>query len=145
MHCRDAPCIEACPNDAMVREKDGRVVVDKESCLADGACIKACPYGAIYIDPQEQVADKCDFCRDRTQVGLDPACVSACPTDTLKFVDLHGAEGLPEGAPEAAALREKEGTRPAVLYVHHQPWMEEHLHTGVQLSKDDTDVIYEQK
>jgi len=129
----------------MVREPDGRVVVDKGSCLADGACIKACPYGAIYIDPQEQVADKCDFCRDRTDVGLDPACVNACPTDTLKFVDLDDADNLPEAAGAAAALREKEGTRPAVLYVNHEPWMEPRLNKGVQLSKEDDDIIYEQK
>jgi len=145
MHCRDAPCIEACPNDAMIREVDGRVVVDKGACLADGSCIKSCPYGAIYIDPQEQVADKCDLCRDRTDVGLEPACVNACPTDTLKFVDLHNGETTAELVSHAAPLKKQEETRPAVLYVNLQPWMEQRLHKGVQISKDDEDIIYAQE
>lgn len=145
MHCRDAPCIEACPNNAMVREADGRVVVDKTECLADGACIKSCPYGAIYVDPQEHVADKCDLCRDRTDVGLEPACVNACPTDTLKFVDLEAGGGPEWPVSAGVPLKEHEGTRPAVLYVAPEPWMEERLHSGVQLSEDDDDIIYAQK
>ena len=68
MHCADAPCIPACPNDAIARSGDGRVVISKNDCEMDTGCVGACPYGAIHIDRQQQKADKCDFCVSRTSM-----------------------------------------------------------------------------
>jgi carbon-monoxide dehydrogenase iron sulfur subunit len=31
---------------------------------------------------------KCDLCIERTQAGEEPACVSACPTGALAFVEI---------------------------------------------------------
>ena len=51
-----------------------------------------------------------------------------------------------ESTSPTAALEWKadEGTKPSVLYIGHEPWMEEKANTGVQLSEDDKDVTYEQ-
>ncbi len=148
MHCEDAPCLEACPTEAIARLEDGRVVIDKERCTGNKACQSACPYGAIYIDAETNVAEKCDFCTHRTEVGLDPSCVTACPTSALLFGDLDDED---DPAAKAAAahgarpFKEEAGTRPTVLYVSHERFMEEKANVGVQLSKDDADIVYEQR
>ena len=51
----------------------------------------SCPYDARYIHPNGY-ADKCTFCSHRTAVGMDPACVSVCPTSSLHFGDLNDDE-----------------------------------------------------
>ena len=69
MHCKDAPCMDVCPTQAVARLADGRVVINQDACCGNKACIAACPYGAIYIDPQTHKADKCDFCMHRTSLA----------------------------------------------------------------------------
>ena len=77
--CENAPCVEICPTAAMFRRPDGIVDFDSTICIGCKGCIQACPYDAIYLDPTTQTAAKCNFCAHRVEVGLEPACVSACP------------------------------------------------------------------
>lgn len=85
-HCEDAPCISACPTGASFRDENGTVQVNEKKCIGCDYCIAACPYHVRYLNPETQVADKCDFCTDsRLSQGLEPACVSVCPTDALHF------------------------------------------------------------
>src|SRR5476649_906239 len=79
MQCEDAPCLDACPNDAIVRGADGIVRIVESECDRSRDCIKACPYGALHIDPVAQIADKCDFCSHRLDAGMEPACVEVRP------------------------------------------------------------------
>lgn len=147
MHCQDAPCLQACPTSAISRLEDGRVVIEEDKCCGNKACITACPYGAIFINEDTQKAEKCDLCTHRTKVGLDPACVSACPTDALKFHDLlDRADPVTAAAEEkgAKAWKEEAGTLPSVRYLGHESWMEEKSNLGVKLSEKDADPIYEQ-
>ena len=44
-------------------------------CIGHGACRSACPYDAIFINPEDHSAEKCNFCAHRLEVGLEPACV----------------------------------------------------------------------
>jgi tetrathionate reductase subunit B len=146
MHCKDAPCIPACPNDAIVKAEDGRVEISKTDCEMDTSCVGACPYGAIHIDRQQQKADKCNFCTNRTSVGLQPACVEACPTGTLVFGDLENADDpvaklLAEG--KAQPMKPEAGTAPSVHYVGLMPWMTD-AQPSVQLRQGESGVIYEQ-
>lgn len=148
MQCQDAPCLTACPTEAIRRGEDGRVLIDQERCCGNKACVAACPYGAIYIDPQDQVADKCDFCTQRTEVGLDPACTTVCPTEALRFGDLDDPDGdLARYAAEHGAqpFKEEAGTRPSVLFVGLEEWMEQAAHTGIQPSPDEREIIYDQE
>jgi tetrathionate reductase subunit B len=119
-HCEDAPCLKACPTAAISRLEDGEVVINKDRCNANRFCISACPYGAIYIDPFEEVAQKCTFCEHRTAQGMSPACVDACPTKCRIFGDLDDPKS--EIARKAASTptrvwKPDAGTRPRVLYV----------------------------
>jgi tetrathionate reductase subunit B len=87
--CEDAPCLKACPTAAIERRADGIVHIDVNTCRGHGRCEDACPYGAIYVDPVRNIADKCDFCSHRLAAGMEPACVETCPGGTLIFGDLN--------------------------------------------------------
>jgi Fe-S-cluster-containing dehydrogenase component len=146
-HCQDAPCIPACPNDAIVRGKDGRVDINKADCRMDTACTKACPYDAIHIDEQANKADKCNLCPQRTEVGLDPACVEVCPTEALRFGDLGDLDSDVSRYADkhgAKMLRPEHETRPTVVYAGLEPWMEKQA-KGVQLQQGENDIVYERK
>ncbi len=88
-HCANPPCVEICPVTAMFQRDDGIVEFDKDACIGCKACIAACPYDAIYIDPEDGTAAKCNFCSHRLDVGLEPACVVVCPEEALIFGDLE--------------------------------------------------------
>ena len=87
--CADAPCTDACPTRAMYRRPDGIVDFDKSICIGCKACIAACPYDAIFINPEDHSAEKCNFCAHRIDVGLEPACVVVCPTQAILIGDLN--------------------------------------------------------
>lgn len=88
-HCADPPCVHICPVSAMFQRKDGIVEFAKDVCIGCKACIAACPYDAIYIDPENGTAAKCNFCAHRIDVGLEPACVVVCPEEALIFGDIN--------------------------------------------------------
>lgn len=87
-HCENAPCERICPVSALHYIDNGIVNVDKNRCIGCAACMMACPYGAIYMDPVTNTADKCTFCAHRIESGLQPACVVTCPTEANIFGDL---------------------------------------------------------
>jgi len=90
--CEHPPCVEACPTSAMFQRKDGIVDFDKDICIGCRACIAACPYDAIFINPEDHSAEKCNFCAHRLEVGLEPACVVVCPTEAIMIGNLRDPE-----------------------------------------------------
>jgi len=119
-HCAEPPCVEVCPTSAMFRRPDGIVDFDTSRCIGCKACLQACPYDAIYIDPQEHVAEKCNFCAHRVDRGLLPACVVVCPTESLTFGDLDDpgsrASRLVSSRP-TTVRRPEQGTGPKAFYL----------------------------
>ena len=87
--CAHAPCVAACPTAAMFKRADGIVDFDKSICIGCKACMAACPYDAIFINPEDHSAEKCNFCAHRIDVGLEPACVVVCPTQAILIGDLN--------------------------------------------------------
>jgi Fe-S-cluster-containing dehydrogenase component len=84
-HCEKPWCVAACPTGAMQKRDDGIVFVDHDVCVGCKACIQACPWGAPQWNPEENIVVKCDYCKDRVDQGLEPACVSVCITGSLSF------------------------------------------------------------
>lgn len=79
--CENAPCIHACPTNAIQRdEKIGAVVISEEKCTGCRMCVLACPIEAIYFDVETRKATKCDLC------GGAPICVKYCPTTALALI-----------------------------------------------------------
>jgi Fe-S-cluster-containing hydrogenase component 2 len=79
--CEDAPCVAACPRDALMQsEETGTVKVDENKCNGCGWCIEACDYGAIMLHPDKKVVFVCDLCDGK------PKCVEWCPEEALDFV-----------------------------------------------------------
>jgi Fe-S-cluster-containing dehydrogenase component/formate-dependent nitrite reductase membrane component NrfD len=87
--CAHAPCVTACPTSAMFKRADGIVDFDKNICIGCKACIAACPYDAIFINPEDHSAEKCNFCAHRIDMGLEPACVVVCPTQAILVGDMN--------------------------------------------------------
>jgi Fe-S-cluster-containing dehydrogenase component/formate-dependent nitrite reductase membrane component NrfD len=118
--CTDAPCVAACPTEAMYKRPDGIVDFDKEICIGCKACIAACPYDAIFINPEDHSAEKCNMCAHRLDVGLEPACVSVCPTEAILVGDGNDPTSkvaqLVARKPALVRRPEKE-TGPGVFYL----------------------------
>ncbi len=118
--CDDAPCTHACPTTAMYRRPDGIVDFDKNACIGCKACIAACPYDAIFINPEDGSAEKCNFCAHRLDVGLEPACVTVCPTQAILVGDMEDPTSevarLIQREPVSVRRPEKE-THPKVFYL----------------------------
>lgn len=118
--CEEPPCVDACPTAAMFKRPDGIVDFDKDACIGCKACIAACPYDAVFINPADGAAEKCNFCAHRIDVGLEPACVVVCPTQALLVGDMNdsGSEvaRIVNRSPVATRRPEKE-TMPKLFYV----------------------------
>lgn len=122
--CDPAPCCQVCPTAALRQDKDGRIIMHEEHCIACEMCISACPYGTISLDalrapldeetgqdnqntpaclnqPRE-VAVRCDMCHDwRLKNGKTiTACMEGCPFQALSMV-------LPDGTIVEAPKPEK--------------------------------------
>jgi molybdopterin-containing oxidoreductase family iron-sulfur binding subunit len=144
--CEDAPCEKVCPSGATYTREDGIVMVEDDKCIGCSSCAVACPYdqrtqmtaenflnglfGTGEITPFEEqgygrytpgTVTKCDFCSQRVDAGLDPACVSTCPTTARIFGDLDDDDSAPR-----VMIRERHGrqpmpeknTKPKVYYVN---------------------------
>ncbi|MFQ5750185.1 MAG: NrfD/PsrC family molybdoenzyme membrane anchor subunit, partial [Planctomycetota bacterium] len=78
------------------------------------------PYDALYLNPDTGTAEKCHYCAHRTELGLEPACVSVCPEQAIVAGDaddpVSGIAGMIRDLPTRQRKPEKE-TRPRIWYV----------------------------
>lgn len=122
--CADPPCTHACPTAAMYARPDGIVDFDKSACIGCKACIAACPYDAIFINPEDHTAEKCNFCAHRIDSGLEPACVVVCPTEAILVGNLHDPTAKVTqvvGREPVTVRRPEKETHPKLFYkgAHH--------------------------
>ncbi len=94
-HCREVPCVHACPSGATSKREDGIVVIDADKCVGCTYCVIACPYQqrTFYEDNKggyfpgqgltaletlgrklypltRGTAVKCNFCVEKIEAGL---------------------------------------------------------------------------
>jgi Fe-S-cluster-containing dehydrogenase component/formate-dependent nitrite reductase membrane component NrfD len=145
-HCADAPCVKICPTNALFTRDDGIVDFDTDLCIGCKSCMQACPYDALYIDPDEHTAQKCNYCVHRVEVGLEPACVVVCPEQAIVAGDLDDPTTRIARlvATEQVFVRSPEqGTSPKLWYkgveqVTIDPMMSE-TRSGSMIWRDDPD------
>jgi formate dehydrogenase iron-sulfur subunit len=108
-----AACLEVCPTNAIIRTEFDTVVIQSDTCNGCRDCIAACPFGVIEINPVSNTAQKCTLCYDRLQVGMEPACSKACPTDSIQFGTIRE---LRERAEKRVTQLHDTGEKRAYLY-----------------------------
>ncbi|MFQ5910365.1 MAG: 4Fe-4S dicluster domain-containing protein [Thermoplasmata archaeon] len=72
--CKNPPCAEFCPEDALVPRKGGGVELKKDACTGCGKCVDACIVGAIRMDEETGKPIVCLHCGH---------CVDFCPHGVL--------------------------------------------------------------
>jgi Fe-S-cluster-containing dehydrogenase component len=119
-HCDNPPCVTCCPTGAShVSDRGAIVLVTARECIGCKACLASCPYDARFVHP-DGYADKCTFCIHRVKEGLDPACVTVCPTRSMTFGDLDDPQSGISRALESRkhhVLLPAAGTEPRIYYL----------------------------
>lgn len=81
--CQPAPCIDACPTQALSRDEAGILNFNRDECTGCDICLEACPVGAIAFTTDMSLI-KCDLC------GGEPQCVPACHASCLSVIENEG-------------------------------------------------------
>ena len=119
-NCENPLCVTVCPVKATYKRRDGIVEINPHLCVGCKICILACPYQMRYLHPYKKIADKCNWCLHRIEVGLEPACVTACPTEALIFGNLKDKESQVAkliSTNYKQVLKPGMGTSPRVYYI----------------------------
>jgi Fe-S-cluster-containing dehydrogenase component/formate-dependent nitrite reductase membrane component NrfD len=119
-HCDNAPCVKICPVTALFRRRDGIVDFDGSRCIGCKACMQACPYDALYINPETNTAEKCNYCAHRVEVGLQPACVIVCPEQAIIAGDMDDPSSQISqlvAREEVQVRKSQKGTDPKLYYI----------------------------
>ena len=149
-HCEDAPCITICPVTALYRRDNGIVDFDGNRCIGCKACMQACPYDALYVNPNTNTAEKCNYCAHRVEIQLEPACVIVCPVQAIVSGDMDDPSSRISRliASEQTLVRKPEaGTKPKVFYIEADqaalvPTDQTHA-TGYMWAEQQMDQIFE--
>ena len=122
--CKEPPCVPVCPVEpkkaTYVRESDATVQIDEKTCIGCGNCVEACPYGARFVHPDTDIAEKCNMCIERVDKGVVPSCVNGCPMKARVFGDLNDSNSevarLIAGE-RVEVLKPRAKTLPSVHYI----------------------------
>jgi len=118
-HCDQPPCAEACPLEALIKQKNGVVMLDEATCDGCQTCLDACPYDALIFNDQTDKAEKCNLCSHRIEKGIEPFCVICCEGQALHFGDLNNPDSRVSkiiASGDTYQLLTDEGTGPGVYY-----------------------------
>lgn len=96
--CENAACVKACKNGALY-EQNGVITINPKQCDACGECVKACEIGAIYIDPYLKIAQKCELCGHRLELGIKAACEATCVAKAITITDAKTASCIKNAKP----------------------------------------------
>jgi len=79
----------------------------------------ACPYDQLFIDPNTRTAEKCNFCANRIENQLLPACVSVCPTNAIAWGPVEELHGQARAGGRVERGVDHFGLDPSTIYLEH--------------------------
>jgi DMSO reductase iron-sulfur subunit len=143
-HCAEPTCLSGCPVVAYTKDAaTGIVDHSADTCIGCQYCVWNCSYGVPQYNPERGVVGKCDMCHARLDVGMEPACVNACPEGAIaiEIVNLDewrrdhalaNAPGLPDADDSLSTTRvavpAKAVSLDRVDHGRHEP---EHVHLSL--------------
>ena len=90
--CEEAPCVDACPKEAIEKQPDGTVKRYTMRCISCKSCSLACPFGTIPLDTIPYIISQCDACIDRCEKE-QPICVTTCSVrGAVEFLEIEESE-----------------------------------------------------
>lgn len=95
-HCVNPECIRVCQKQCFYKRRDGIVLHRPQHCNGCQSCVAACPFQVPKVNKRTHKVSKCNFCVERIDKGLAPACVDACVVGALQTVDLSEQMELSE-------------------------------------------------
>lgn len=129
MHCNEPACASVCPVGAFKKTAEGPVVYDAGRCIGCRFCMIACPFGIPKYEWSKAfpLVRKCTGCYSRIKEGMQPACVTACPTaitygnrsDMIKEAEKR-LKNRPERYQQTIYGKDEAGGT-SVLYLTQQP------------------------
>ena len=94
---------------------------DATLCIGCKSCMQACPYDALYIDPENHTAAKCNYCAHRVDIGLEPACVNVCPEHAIISGDMDDPQSeifQLLGREQVTVRKPEKATQPNLFYIN---------------------------
>lgn len=83
-HCEDAPCVTACPTDALKKEGE-HLRRSGFLCTSCKSCVVACPFGVNILETIVFQRHICDLCETRPDQRI---CIDTCSEKALHFTDV---------------------------------------------------------
>ena len=90
--CEEAPCVKACPKEAIEKQEDGTIKRYTMRCISCKSCSAACPFGTIPTETVPYITSQCDECIDRCDKE-EPICAKTCSIEgAIEFKELKESE-----------------------------------------------------
>lgn len=86
--CEDAPCIAACPAEALEKDNEGIINRHTNLCISCKSCVTICPFGTMMTDFFKHHRNR-DLYFNLADTGDMNKFISACPPGTVSLTDLR--------------------------------------------------------
>lgn len=85
--CEDAPCIAACPAEALEKDDEGIINRHTNLCISCKSCVTICPFGTMMTDFFKHHRNR-DLYFNLTDAGEMSNFISACPPGTVSLTEM---------------------------------------------------------
>lgn len=90
--CEDAPCIAACPAEALEKDSEGVIIRHTNLCVSCKSCVTVCPFGTMMTDFFKHHRNK-DIYYDLTDASQMEKFAAACPPGSVTITDSRESPG----------------------------------------------------
>jgi Fe-S-cluster-containing dehydrogenase component len=84
--CQDAPCISACPAEALEKDEEGLVTRHTNLCISCKSCLAICPFGTMMSNFFRHHRNRDLFC-DLSDTAEMEKFAAACPPGTVRITN----------------------------------------------------------